>query len=144
MKTIQELSDRLEIQDLITSYSYAVDMHRWDDLDAIFTADAILDFTATGGERGDLPTIKAFFDRALNLFAGHQHLVATSRVQLAGDTATAQTICHNPMWFAAPDGPEHVMFVGLWYHDTFLRTADGWRISSRLQQKGYMHGLPAR
>jgi hypothetical protein len=49
MKSVQELSDRLELQDLITAYSYAIDFHRWDDLDDIFTADARLDFTATGG-----------------------------------------------------------------------------------------------
>jgi hypothetical protein len=40
-------------------------------------------------------------------------------------------------------GKESVMFVGIWYHDTFVRTADGWRISSRREEKGYMHGLPS-
>jgi SnoaL-like domain len=140
--TLQELSDRQEIDDLLVAYCYAVDMHKWDELDAIFTADATLDFTATGGEAGDLPSIKGFFDRALNLFKGHQHLVATSKVTLDGDTASAVTLCHNPMWFGDDTAPG-VMFVGLWYHDTFVRTADGWRISKRVQQKGYMHGLPA-
>jgi ketosteroid isomerase-like protein len=144
-KSLQELSDRIEIQDLITDYSYAVDTHSWDDLDAIFTPDAALDFTATGGEAGDLPTIKAWFDKVLNLFGGHQHLVATSKITIDGDTATARTLCHNPMWLPARDGAEpQVMFVGLWYHDTLVRTADGWRISSRRQEKGYLHGLPAR
>jgi hypothetical protein len=142
MKTLQELSDRLEIQDLLVDYCYAVDKHRWDDLDAIFTPDAVLDFTATGGERGDLVSIKAFFERALNLFAGHQHLVATSKVEIDGDTASSRTICHNPMWFNQ-DGAEQVMYVGLWYHDTFVRTPDGWRISKRVQEKGYLHGLPS-
>lgn len=145
MKSLQELSDRIEIQDLITDYSYAVDTHSWDDLDVIFTPDAALDFTATGGEAGDLPTIKAWFDKVLNLFAGHQHLVATSKIAIDGDTATARTLCHNPMWLPVQDGGEQqVMFVGLWYHDTLVRTADGWRISARRQERGYLHGLPAR
>ena len=61
--TLQELSDRAEIQDLIVDYAHAVDSHRWDDLDALFTPDATLDFTATGGAAGDLPTIKAFFEQ---------------------------------------------------------------------------------
>jgi hypothetical protein len=142
VKSHQELSDRLEIQDLITDYSYAVDTHSWDELDAIFTPDASLDFTATGGEAGDLPTIKAWFDKVLNLFGGHQHLVATTKIVLDGDTATGRTICHNPMWLNDPDGSERIMYVGLWYHDTFVRTAHGWRISARRQQKGYLHGLP--
>jgi SnoaL-like domain len=142
VKTQQELSDRLEIQDLITAYSYAIDFHRFDELDAIFTPDAQLDFTATGGEAGTLPEIKTWLASVLTHFGGHQHLVATSLVELAGDEATAKTICHNPMWFSDPATPP--LFVGLWYLDTFVRTSDGWRISSRVQQKGYLHGLPAR
>jgi hypothetical protein len=142
VKSQQELSDRLEIQDLITAYSYAIDFHRFDDLDAIFTPDATLDFTATGGVAGSLHEIKEWLASVLVHFGGHQHLVATSSVQVAGDAATAKTICHNPMWFADPAEPP--LFVGLWYVDSFVRTAQGWRISSRVQQKGYLHGLPSR
>jgi SnoaL-like domain len=142
VKSQQELSDRLEIQDLITAYSYAIDFHRFDDLDAIFTPDATLDFTATGGIAGPLPEIKEWLASVLVHFGGHQHLVATSAVQLDGDAATAKTLCHNPMWFADPAQPP--LFVGLWYLDSFVRTAEGWRMSSRIQEKGYLHGLPSR
>ena len=142
MKSQQELSDRLEISDLITAYSYAIDFHRFDELDAIFTADGTLDFTATGGIAGDLASVKEWLASVLPNFGGHHHLVATSQVLLSGDTATARSICHNPMWFK--DEAQPPLFVGLWYHDTFTRTADGWRIASRVQQKGYMHGLPSR
>jgi hypothetical protein len=150
VKTLQELSDRLEIQDKITAYAYAVDFHRWGELDAIFTDDALLDFTASGGEKGDLATIKAFFDRALTMFEGHQHLMGNTAVTLNGDSATSQTLCHNPMYFKGTggtggaegtDGEQRVLFVGIWYHDTWVRTADGWRISRRVQQKGYLHAL---
>jgi len=142
VKSQQELSDRLEISDLITAYSYAIDFHRFDELDAIFTADGTLDFTATGGIAGDLASVKEWLASVLPNFGGHHHLVATSQVLLSGDTATARSICHNPMWFKDESQPP--LFVGLWYHDTFTRTADGWRIASRVQQKGYMHGLPSR
>jgi hypothetical protein len=141
VKTLQELSDRLEIQDIVTAYSYAVDFHRFDDLDAIFTPDATLDFTATGGIAGSLPEVKTWLASVLPHFAGHQHLVATTQVELAGDRASARTLCHNPMWFADPARPP--LFVGLWYLDTFARTGDGWRITSRVQQRGYLHGLPS-
>lgn len=141
MKSTQELSDRLEIQDQITAYSYAVDFHRWDALDAIFTPDAELDFTASGGEKGDLAHIKDFFERALTSFTGHQHLMGNTAVQLDGDRATSQTMCHNPMYLADKDGAQKVIFVGIWYHDEWRRTDDGWRISKRAQQLGYFHGL---
>jgi SnoaL-like domain len=142
--TVQELSDRLDIQDLITAYSYAIDFHRFDDLDDVFTADATLDFTATGGAAGPLAQMKVWLASVLVNFAGHQHLVATSEVRLDGDAATARTLCHNPMYLPEKDGPQHVLFAGLWYLDTFARTAHGWRITSRVQQKGYLHGLPGR
>lgn len=141
MKTIQELSDRREIDDLLIAYAYAIDLHRWDELDDIFTPDAWLDFSATGGEAGDYPTIKTWLARTLDLFAGHQHLVAASAVQLDGDTATARTMCHNPM-YVDTDGKRQILIVGLWYHDRLVRTAEGWRISDRRQVRGYMCALP--
>jgi hypothetical protein len=142
--TVEALSDRLDIQDLITAYSYAIDFHRFDDLDAIFTPDATLDFTATGGVAGPLPEIKTWLASVLANFAGHQHLVATSQVTLDGDAAAARTLCHNPMYLPEKDGAQQVLFVGLWYLDTFARTPAGWRITTRVQQKGYLHGLPGR
>lgn len=137
---LQELSDRQEITDLITGYSHAIDFHRWDDLDVLFTADATLDLTATGGERGDLPTMKRWLATTLARFTGHQHLVATSKINLDGDRAGAKSVCHNPMYFDR-DGGQQVLFVGLWYVDDFVRTPAGWRIRSRTQQRGYLHGL---
>jgi hypothetical protein len=142
VRTLQELSDRLDIQDLITAYSYAIDCHEWNELDDIFTADATLDFTATGGEAGDLATMKDWLARTLTMFAGHQHLVATSSIALDGDRATGRSVCHNPMYLDV-DGRQQVLFVGLWYEDEFVRTALGWRIRARRQRIGYMHGLPA-
>jgi hypothetical protein len=142
MKSQQELSDRLEIQDLITAYSYAIDFHQFDELDAIFAPDATLDFTATGGIAGPLPEVKAWLASVLGHFGGHQHLVGTSQVSVDGDGASARTICHNPMWFN--DAAQPPLFVGLWYLDSFVRTDAGWRMTTRVQRKGYLHGLPQR
>ncbi|MCW2657977.1 MAG: SnoaL-like protein [Jatrophihabitans sp.] len=138
--SVEALSDRLEIQDLITAYSYAIDFHEFDDLDAIFTSDGTLDLTATGGIAGPLPEVKQWLASVLVNFAGHQHLVATSQVTIDGDTASARSLCHNPMYLN-DNGKQQVLVVGLWYLDTFARTADGWRIANRSQQKGYMHNL---
>jgi ketosteroid isomerase-like protein len=139
--TLQEISDRLEIQDLLVDYAYAVDGRDWDALDNVFTPDAVIDFRATGGARGDLATIKAFLADALATFTAHQHLVAASKIELAGDTATGRTMCHNPMVLDG-DGGQHVMFVGLWYVDRFVRTEAGWRIQHRAQELAYLHDLP--
>ena len=137
-KSLQELSDRLEIQDLLVDYSYAVDRQQWDALDGVFTPDATIDLRATGGVRGDLATVKAFLAKARRHFTASQHLVATSKIELAGDVATGRTICHNPL--AIKGGP--VMFVGLWYLDRFVRTDGGWRIADRAQELAFFHNAP--
>jgi ketosteroid isomerase-like protein len=137
-RSLRELSDRLEIQDLLVDYSYAVDRRDWDALDEVFTPDAVIDFRATGGACGDLGTIKAFLADALAHFSASQHLVAASKIELVGDTARGRTMCHNPMVL---DGGR-VMFVGLWYVDRFVRTGAGWRIEHRAQELAYFHNAP--
>jgi hypothetical protein len=142
MKSQQELSDRLEIQDQLTAYSYAIDLHNWDELDDIFTPDAQLDFTASGGEKGSLGELKPWLEKSLNLFDGHQHLMGNTRVQFGadGDSASSQTMCLNPMPLTY-EGKQNLVFVGIWYHDDWVRTSDGWRITKRVQVKGFLHGL---
>jgi SnoaL-like protein len=132
--SLQEISDRLEIQDLLVDYSHAIDTHHWDALDDVFTPDAHIDYSAMGGSTGDLATTKEFLAKVLPGFASSQHMIATSKVTIEGDTATGRTICHNPM--VMNDGK--VFWCGLWYVDEFVRTPEGWRISRRSEDKSYM------
>ena len=45
--TIQEISDRIEINDLLIRYCTAVDRHDWDAFDEIFTANCLIDYSAS-------------------------------------------------------------------------------------------------
>ncbi|MBM7369352.1 3-phenylpropionate/cinnamic acid dioxygenase small subunit [Gordonia hydrophobica] len=138
---LQEMSDRLEIQDLLARYSHAIDERRWDALDAVFTPDAHIDYTAAGGIKGSFGEVKAWLAEVLPAFAVTQHLAATTRLDLHGDTADARTILFNPMVSHDEQGGEHTLFVGLWYRDDLVRTSDGWRIAQRVEEKGYMTAL---
>src|SRR3984957_9159932 len=60
-----EISDRLEIQQLIVDYSTAIDTRHFDDLDAVFTQDAYIDYTALGGIEGRYPEVKAWLAEVL-------------------------------------------------------------------------------
>lgn len=104
MLTLQEISDRLEIQDVLARYSHAIDRHDWSGLDAVFTPDAVIDYTEFGGPRAALPEIKTFLQKVLPMHAGHYHLVATSLITVEGDTAEARSVCHNPMVLDRDDG----------------------------------------
>jgi hypothetical protein len=52
MLSLEEISDRLEIQLLLIDYSTAIDQKQFDDLDRVFTPDAYIDYRAAGGIDG--------------------------------------------------------------------------------------------
>ncbi|MEV0295994.1 nuclear transport factor 2 family protein [Nocardia sp. NPDC050710] len=139
MLSLQEISDRLEIQDLMVRYSHAVDTKQWDLLDDIFTADAHIDYSAMGGAAGDLASTKKFLADVMPNFPAYQHLVSNSSIIVDGDTATARTICHNPMLVPGANGQQTLMLCGLWYLDTFAQVDGSWRIAQRVEEKSYMY-----
>jgi hypothetical protein len=140
--SLQEVSDRLEIQDLLTAYSHAIDFRNWDELDDVFTEDAMIDYTEMGGIRGNLKEIKDFLSSVMPTFPSYQHMVATSKVTLEGDVAHGKTICYNPMVMPLGGDETQVFFCGLWYRDEFVRTPKGWRIKDRYEERSYFHNQP--
>ena len=143
MMSLSEISDRLEIQQLMTAYSNAIDRRDFDRLDTVFTPDAYIDYRAMGGIDGCYPEVKAWLGPALKSFPSYYHLIANTEIVLAGDHATSRTVCFNPMEVPLPQGGSQVMFLGLWYVDKLVRTPDGWRISERVEEACYQHNVPA-
>jgi ketosteroid isomerase-like protein len=141
--SLQEMSDRFEIQDLLVGYCYAVDDRDFDALDAYFTADAVIDYSEMVGVKGTLPEIKAFLAASLAPVTMFQHAVMTTQYKFDGDSAETRTVCFNPMVAPGDDGQPQTLFFGLWYIHAFRRTADGWRIASLREKKCYDHNLPA-
>lgn len=140
--TLQELSDRFEIQDLLVTYADAIDRRDWDVLDDVFTPDAVIDYTAAGGIRGSLTDIKAFLAESMAWFSSYQHLTGHAKILIDGDTATGRAICHNPLTLTGPDGAPHTMVVGIWYVDRYVRTARGWRIAERVEELSHVQNPP--
>ncbi len=141
MLSHQNMSDRLEIQDLLTAYCDAIDSRNWNALDDIFTPDAIIDYTEAGGAKGTLEEIKLYLDKALKPFSGMQHMLGLPMIKITGDEASSRTILFNPM-VIEKEGNPNVFFVGLWYRDKLVRTSKGWRIQSRHEELSYFHNLP--
>jgi ketosteroid isomerase-like protein len=138
MMGLQEISDRLEIQQVLVDYANAIDRRDFDALEQVFTADAYIDYRPMGGIDGHFPQIKAWLGPALAGFPQYQHLVGNMDIRIDGDTAIARTACFNPMAVAGGQ----VMFLGLWYRDKFLRTPEGWRIRERIEENCYAHNVP--
>ncbi|MFI6041739.1 nuclear transport factor 2 family protein [Nocardia sp. NPDC051321] len=143
MLTIQEISDRLEIQDLLVAYATAVDSLDFDALDEVFVEDAAIDLTAFGGIAGKLGEIKEWLAQTLPQFPGFQHLMANSEIRIDGDRATGRIMCFNSIAMPAQNGEPPIAQLGMWYLDEYIRTAKGWRISRRGQQRSWAQGLGA-
>jgi len=150
--SLQQISDRIEVEDLLERYTSCIDAKDWDKLDTVFAADAILDYSSSGGPpAGPYPEIKAWLQRALAIFPMTQHMIGKSRITIDGDTAHCRSIFYNPM--GMPTDAEgnftadiagraglHTFIVGGFYNDTCQRTADGWRIVKKVEEQSYLTG----
>jgi hypothetical protein len=133
MLSLEEISDRFEIQQLMIDYSNAIDQKQFDDLDRVFTPDAYIDYRVTGGIDGRFPEVKAWLKEVLPNFPAYYHMLGNFDVRIDGDKASSRTICFNPMVFNAEE--KQILFVGIWYVDEFIRAAEGWRMSKRVEEK---------
>ncbi len=76
MLSLEEISDRLELQHLLISYSEAIDRREFDELDEIFIDDAYIDYRDTGGIDGRYPQIKAWLAETLpTYFERNAHML---------------------------------------------------------------------
>ena len=138
--TVQQLSDRFEINDLLVRYTRAIDQMDWELLDTVFTPDAEVDYTTSGGIAGKYPEARAWLAKALAAFPITIHAITNSEIELDGDTATGRTLVNNPMVFPQEDGTTNQFTVWAWYVDEFVRTADGWRIKKRYEDQILLEG----
>ena len=134
---IAELSDRTEINDALVRYTIAVDTGEWDRLDTVFTPDAQIDYSESGGTAGAFPDVKAWLAENLPAFSRKRmHSLAQVAIAFANtrDEARVTAYFHNPMLIDDGAGGERLVEVGGLYHHTFVRTAEGWR-SRRLHEQ---------
>lgn len=136
--SLQEISDRLEINDLLIDYCDAVDRGNIDAFDTIFTPDAVIDYSVFGFPRMSYEQTKNFLKETLPQVPHKQHMIANSRVWLDGDAARARTLCFNPMAIPEQNGSLTMTHYGLWYVDKLVRTDKGWRINERIEEKSYV------
>jgi len=135
-------ADRAAIEEILVRYCTIVDTRDFARFDEIFTRDATIDYTASGGIKGALPEIKAWLTKVLVAFSVIQHHVTNFDIRIDGDHAQSTCYLFNPMGMAAPDGTTSMFWCGGRYRDELVRTADGWRIKSRTNEMLYMHGAP--
>jgi len=137
---LQEISDRIEINDLLIRYCTAIDDKDWTLLDTCFLPDADVDYASSGGIAGKYPEARAWLEKALAPFPMTVHAISNSVIELDGDRARGKTVVINPMGFEQADGSLHQFTVGAYYVDELARTPGGWRIAKRVEQQVYLDG----
>lgn len=135
---IQQISDHLEIQALITRYAKAVDRKDWDLYRSVFTDDAFIDYTSAGGVASGVEEMVAWLDTSLAHFATTQHFIGNFDININGDSATVEVMVHNPIVMA----DKSLWQVGGWYHHELVRTPNGWRSNKLIEETAYFSGMP--
>jgi 3-phenylpropionate/cinnamic acid dioxygenase small subunit len=125
----RDIADRIAIDDLLTTYAVAVDDRDWDVVRACFAPGAKLDYTTFGAPDGPVDDVVEWIAKMIAPFEMTQHHITNRQIVLDGDSATAVSYLINPMMAAG-----NMIQVGGRYHDTLRRTADGWRIASRVAE----------
>ena len=129
MSSIEYLLDRLAIQDTLVRFSTAIDTNRHSLLDQVFTPDARLDYGEYFGP-GNLEDFRNWAAATMDHIAACQHLLSNFVIEIEGDTATARTELHNPV-FIGEGGDRRLIHAHGHYLDQLVRTSHGWRISDR-------------
>ena len=133
------LADRQAVIDLTIAYAWALDTRCYDDLDAVFIADATAQL---GGVQIGRDAIKRRVADALDPLDVSQHFLGNHQVDLDGDRATGRTSLHAQHVKRGTPGGELFLVAGT-YDDRLVRTPDGWRIEHRVLTVLWTDGNPA-
>ncbi|HLS48732.1 MAG TPA: nuclear transport factor 2 family protein [Actinomycetaceae bacterium] len=124
-------ADRLEIDELFSRYSWAIDTGDVDGFEALFVDDAELEDTVVGRSFTAPGAARAFatYFREREVFPGRQHWVGPAVMTMAGDDT-----CHIRSFVMASHlystGANYLTFLGS-YDDVVVRTEQGWKFQRR-------------
>ena len=127
---MNDAADRAAIREVLAWYMRAMRLRDVDLMDDVFTADAIIDYTAIGGSVASWPDTKPWLRGMIDvelfmLFVGDVYPIFDAD----RETAEVESTWHGV--FVASAGAPPLIVFGT-YADRFVRTPDGWRISERI------------
>jgi ketosteroid isomerase-like protein len=139
----RELLDERAIVTLLNDYARALDTRDWPLLSSLFTADAVVDYTAEGGPvcNGADAVVADCQADFTGLDATH-HLIGNVTVSVDGDRATARSYVHA--WHQRADAPGGtVLLLAGGYDDRLVRDGGGWKIRRRVLTVAFEWGNAA-
>lgn len=132
--SLEEISDRLEIEELYARYVHAVDDHEFEPLERIFVPETIFDWTQSGGERTTWAVAKDGPFLKGELFPYIFHVCVNVRIDFAPDhqSAAVKSKTIHPTGVKNTKGEPVLFQVQGVYTDRLVKTAEGWRILERV------------
>jgi hypothetical protein len=128
-------TDLLNIQRLLFDYAWACDSGDWELLRSVFTDDARLDYSSTGGPAAGRDEVVAWLQESLSLLGFIQHVVSNFRIEISGDQAEGRAMFLTS--FRLP-GSDDVVLTGGYYDLELVRTSNGWRMRSFVEENQWM------
>ncbi len=141
---LQQLQDKIEIQELLARYARGVDTQDWELWRSVFTPDAVLDYTSAGIPIGKRDEIGAMFEQAFITIPWAQHFITNVEVDFPddgdGDQAKVRAMFYNPMQLPGKD--EQSACGGTYEHD-MVRTPEGWKSEKVVEHNMWFQNPPA-
>jgi 3-phenylpropionate/cinnamic acid dioxygenase small subunit len=132
--------DIVAIQQLLYRYARAIDAKDWKALGSVFTADARIHYAVERGAELTAAELQGWLAKAMRIFKVTQHVVTNPLIELAEDGAHATSYLTATHLQVKLDGTTVRTTEGSRYLDTLVRTAEGWRISSRRLERTWVDG----
>lgn len=131
MLTPQEISDQIEITQLLNRYLRAIDTRDWVMLDSVFTKDAVVHYDTPGEIATTFEKMAPVFPVFTATFCFTQHDASQMLIRVDGDSAESSNNLRAIHIQETHEGLQNTWVVYGTYRDKLRRTADGWRIVAR-------------
>jgi hypothetical protein len=135
MADLQSVRDELDIQRVVHDYAWACDNADWALLASLFTDDAELDYSTTGGPQGSRDEVVAWLEESLSQVEMIHHVVSNFQIDLDGDRADVRAMFHCSVRVPGMDG---LIVTGGYYRQEHVRTAEGWRMRRQFEDNRWM------
>ena len=126
---MRELLDRQAITDGIQWWTKWVDLNRIDKQVQILTEDGRLTFYGDDEWIVGRDKIEAMLVPSVARYSATHHYISNVEINFEG-ADEASSIAYLQAWHRPADGSDDYTLYAQ-YHDRWVRTADGWRISER-------------
>lgn len=124
------MTDHDAITNALARYARGVDERDFGTVAALFTDDAVVDYSVAGGTTLAATDLAAWLGRSLQMFRMTQHLLGLPVIDVDGDTARTRVPVIATHVQTRHDGTETSAVLNGTYTHEWTRTVAGWRIRS--------------